>query len=1166
MMITIYKFELITWLKKPATYLYFITFFLFSLISFMGTGGYFDEPVASNTSTRILNSPYEINFMLQYLNKLFLFLIPAIIGSAVYRDFSNNVYPILYTFPLRKRDYLLGKFLSALTIVIVITLSGATAFLLGEFLLGSESSAIGVFNGLGYIQAYCLFIIPNMLFYGALVFTVVVLTRNIYAGFISIILIFFFQIIAENLFRGSNFLIAITDPFAQNAVLYNTQSWTLAEKNTNTIPVLGVLLYNRLFWFSITGLGFVLLFNVFSFSQHKLNLERRTSKSKSQSPSQPIESKQASNLYGNYQFNLRGQFVSLWKLSQFEFKYILKGWIFWLFAGLGILAIVFMLARVTNGSDMVMLPLTRIMLAIPAFFFVTIIVLITFIYSGMLVHRARTAHMHQLIDTTATESWIHLGANVLAISYMQFLLLAIMMTCGIALQVINGFYKIELGQYLFNLFILTAPILIVWTFTSIFIHTLFNNLYSGLFTLLFIWVGKEGFSQLGISTHLLRFNTPPQLIYSDMNGYGSSLGSYFLAEGYWLLLACILMLIAFLFWQRGFAYSFRERLIIARSNLNRSLLFALGGFILAFAVFGFGVYKAEDITATTTSNSVLENFKKNFGKYENQIQPRIVSIKLNLGLEPELNSFAAVGEYLLINKSNEAIGTLLIKTGFDEVTNYHLNRKNRVSSRDTIMNFSVHELEEALNPLDSVRIQFGIKSKPNTLFSRHSNVIGQGTFLMQDFLPRLGYFVNTEKKNPWDGTAINNHHQALDSDLVDFETTISTSKNQQAFAAGVLQEQWMENGRNFYTYKTDTPVKFGVALTSGTYEIKTDTWKDKNLEIYFYKGHEYAIDNMMSGLKAALEYNTSYFSPFQHQTIRLIEFPLTEGTFATSLANSILISEVRFGVNATTQDKIDLSFYVAAHELTHQWFGNQIIPKDVLGAIFLSESISEYVTLKIYEGMYGKAKALQFLKLQRERYLKGRSIDSNKEAPLYLVNPDQQHIAYGKGTIAFNTLAHYMGEDNLNKVLKEFVIEHRFKSNPYPTSSDFLKTLKRATPDSLQYLITDFFEEIIFHDNRINTAAITALPNGSYQARLNLEILKYKEKIEASVPLNDLLEVGFYNSDGELISLQSFRFKQGATDKIFQLTQKPYKVVLDPNYLMIDKELTNNSFHFDPPQ
>jgi ABC-2 type transport system permease protein len=1133
------------------------------MVSFLGTGGFFDEAIEATETVRLLNSPHELNYMLQYLGKMFLFLIPAIIGTSIYKDFKHNVYPILYSYPIDKRTYLLGKFLGAFTIVVLIALSSGMAFFFGEWLLGSGNPKIGLFNGLGYVQAYLVFLVPNLLVFGVFVFAIVALGRNIYLGFILVIFLFLFQLIAENVFQGNDLLVAITDPFGQNAVGFETQFWTLTEQNSKLIPLFGAILYNRILWLALALIGGLILSKLFTLSQNGFQFSFRERKVPQDSEVSKVSTKEKTNANVVFVFSIKQRLRLIWKLSNMDFRYLVTNPMFYIFSVLGILSIVFMLLKVTNTGEMVMLPLTRIMLAVPSFSFVTIIVLISFIYSGMLIHRARLAGMEALIDTSPVSNGVLLLSKVIAIIKVQYLLLLILMLCGMVLQMGNGFFTLEIGQYFFHLFLLTGFSLLVWAFVSVFVHTIVPNLYLGIFILLLIWLAKRSFSELGIKTYLLQFNTTPQLIYSDLNGYGSQLSGYFLVQFYWVTFALILILLSYLFWKRERNFSIKESFQIANSRLGRTLKIGLSILLASLLAFGFGIYKAEHSeNVVNPDKDALKHFEAQFSQYKNLQQPRITSIQMTLDLYPEKNSFAAFGNYSLVNKTNKPINTLLVKTGFDEHTTYVLNIENTLIASDSLMKFFVHKLQTPLLPNDTLLLNFKIKNTPNTLFQRNSSVLDNGAFLKQDILPRFGYFIQNEKKNPNDSTALNNHYQALDSDLIGFEAIVSTSENQTAIATGFLQKQWQENGRNYFHYKADKPIKMGMAFNSGKYKIRKDQWKNIPIEIYYHYTHSYNVENMINGLKATLDYNSKYFSPYQHKEIKIIEFPLTEGSFATTFCNAILTSEVRFGVNGKSDDKIDLSFYVSAHEMTHHWFGNQILPKDVLGAVMLTESITEYITLKIYEKQFGKERALRFLKLQRLRYLQGRTKETKDESPLNLVKAEQDYISYGKGAMAFNTLSHYLGEKKMNEILKSFVEDYPAASYSYPTSSDLLERLKLSTPDDLQYLITDMFESIVFYDSKINSASVQK-SDKSYKVSLDFTVNKFLDQTtEEPLPLNDLMEIGFFDHKGVLIEIKQARLNQVKNKMTFNLKEKPTKIRIDPNLLTIDKDLENNEFLF----
>jgi len=711
------------------------------------------------------------------------------------------------------------------------------------------------------------------------------------------------------------------------------------------------------------------------------------------------------------------------------------------------------------------------------------------------------------------------------------------------------------------------PVLIIWSFAAVFIQTIFTNTYLGLFILLIGWIGVGGLPQAGINSNLVLFNSPPETNYSDMNGYGEALKPYFLVEGYWFVFGIILLLLTFLFWIRGLPQSFIERLRIFKNRLKLPIKSLLGLLLVCFVILGFKILKAEqkikwDSVASNVQKNMLKNFKKEFEQYSEIEQPRITSMNLELDIFPEKNSFRAKGSYVLVNKSEKSIDTLLIKTGFDELTEIALKDNARMIAQDTLMKFQVLKLKQPLKPGDTTKLDFEVSNTENSLFERNSNVLKNGTFLLNDLFPRLGYSFGEEKKHPSDSTTLKNNYGAIDSDLIDFEAIVSTSKDQIALAPGYPIKFWEEKGRNYFHYKTQNKIKYILGINSGQFEVKKEKHKGVELEIYHHSGHTYNLQQMMEGLKAALDYNTEHFGPYQHKQARIIEFPDSEGSYATTMANSIPMSEIRFIANTNTAEgKVDLAFYVAAHELTHQWWGNQVAGADALGARMLSESITEYITLNIYREKYDEEVAMQFLEQQRKRYLKGRRDEQKKEPPLALAG-EQLYLFYGKGAIAFNVMSHYLGEKKVNQVLKEFLEDYRLQDEPpYPTSLELVERLKQATPDSLHYVIKDVFETVTFYDNKIERVAVTSISDNTYKLQLEFTVKKYRDSNHKNgLPLNDFLEIEVYSEDGVLLVAKSHNVTARKNKIEIKLSEKPSKVILDPNYLLIDKNINDNKY------
>src|SRR5699024_6290215 len=171
-------------------------------------------------------------------------------------------------------------------------------------------------------------------------------------------------------------------------------------------------------------------------------------------------------------------------------------------------------------------------------------------------------------------------------------------------------------------------------------------------------------------------------------------------------------------------------------------------------------------------------------------------------------------------------------------------------------------------------------------------------------------------------------------------------------------------------------------------------------------------------------------------------------------------------VEEESEKAVDYPFSVTSHELAHQWWAHQVIGANVKGATMLSESLSEYSSLKVLEHEYGKGQMRKFLKEALDRYLMSRSYERIKEQPL-MNNEYQHYIHYNKGSLVFYALSDYMGEKEMNKVLGKFIDKVAFKDAPHPVAGELVADLKAAIPDSLQYMITDMFETITLYDNFI---------------------------------------------------------------------------------------------------
>lgn len=1050
----VFHFELASWLKSPLFYLLTGSFFLFSFVSTLGTGGFFDAPVPSSQQAKLINTPYALCLMSFLMVKLLLFVTAIFGGFSLYRDYKNNTYALLYSYPISPSYYLKGKLGS---VVVVLAASGIIAIAgiyVAELILGVNNPRVGANTTVGYLIALGLYLVPTVVTIGVFVFVSVGISRKIVSGFIVVICFVLLQIILENTLFGYKTWLALLDPFGQSAFHLATQHWDFEMQNSNAFPISLIVIFNRALWLLLALLLYYFFAKRFDFEFDSIwSFQTKPPKAAKMPMSRPVI-----NPGLLYDFSAKASIWLCLRLIVYDFKSIAKTWMFLLLSLFGGVALFFIHLRVSNTGTFTMLPLTRTFIGAPLSIYTVIIILSTFLFSGTLVNRARQYKMNLMTDATPVANWQLIYAKVGAIGLVQIVQLLLFLLVSLSIQLINGYYKFELGLFAFQLFILVLPVLFVWNLTSHFIHALFPNIFFSLFVLLCIWLGAQTLEEIGIQTYLLKYNQLPPLTYSGFNGYGHLLNGYMQLVAYWLLFGGLCALGTGVVWIRGSSFSIKERAKLAMSRFSPLLLFSIALLILLCCWTAGRLYRAEYIeqeAAGVPNNYPLETYKKEWSPYGRLPQPKITAIDLNLDIYPDKESFHAKGQYTLVNQSNKRIDTIFIRTSFDEITQLDWNGLARLLKEDARFKSYLYKLSAPLLPGDSLQLSFCINNTPNSLFSRNSNVLSDGTYLKQDILPRIGYSFVQHELPLKDRSANDYNYYHRDADYTTIHTTITTSKGQIAIAPGELIAQQSGGERNTYEYDSPQPVKLNFSFHSAAYEVRKDSFAGLSIQLYYKKGHHHNIEHMMEGLKASLRYNTELFAPYPYQEIRIVEFPHTENNYSATLtANNIPASEVLFNINAESmKGKFNLPFYVVAHELAHEWFGNQMIPADAEGAKMLTESIAEYLTLCVYREHFGDSLSGNFLAAQRNRYLRGKRKESEEEMPLNRVLAHQEYIAYGKGAIAFDIIAEAIGRDAMNSILQEFLLKYKSIPHYYPTTNDFIEFLKRNTGEESHGLI-----------------------------------------------------------------------------------------------------------------
>jgi ABC-2 type transport system permease protein len=1192
-----FLFELRYRLKRPATYIYFGIFFLFSFLAIttdvVGIGG--------GDGKVLKNAPIVINTFVTILSIFGVFVVSAVMGVPVYRDIEHKTHTFFFTLPFTKSQYLGGRFLGSFVILFIIFIGVALGMFLGSIigpLFGwIEASKVAPFSFLAYANSYLLIMLPNLLLMSAIFFSLVALTRSVVATYTGCAILFVGYIIGLTLSEDmeNQRIAAIVDPFGYSAANLATKYWTVAEQNILNIPLTNELLINRLIWvvFSLLLLGFT--FYRFNYEKF-LGLKGAKAKKKKRSDAdEELIVKPTLEKLPVIEPHFSGAtyFRQMLSMSEIEFKNIVKDFLFIsiLFAGVVFLLLDGWYTDRMFGTQTY--PVTYTMLSIKQGNFILMAYGILIFFSGEMVWKERTVQFAQINDALPIPNWLMYGSKIIALVLVCVLLVLTIMFAGIAVQTAKGYFNYELDLYFKDLFLVVLPDFILFAALSFFVHILVNNKFIGFFIIIAFWLSMGILYRLDYKHPLYRFSSGPSYIYSDMNGFGHYVEGLFWMTFYWFCFAGLMVIAGNLLWNRGIETGFDNRIKMAEARLKRPARLGLLLFFLAFAASGLYILYNTNFVNRYKNGPDWEKaeYEKKYKKYENVIQPKITTARINADIFPEALKTHVKGVYTLKNRSAQSIDSLhvMIPEEVDILSIKINNKKSTPVLSDRINQYYIYRLTPALRAGEEMPFEFEIEAARkgfNPVNERHE-VVYNGSFFNNNLFPSFGYAREAEvedndkrKKNKLtttrvrmaslnDKASLERTYISRDADWIDFEATVSTSPDQIAIAPGYLQKEWTENGRRYFRYKMDAPILNFYSFLSARYEVRKDKWKDVNIEIYYHKGHTYNLDRMVNSIKKSLDYFTTNFSPYQHKQVRILEFPRYE-TFAQSFPNTIPYSEsIGFiaKVNNDDEKDIDYPFYVTAHEVAHQWWAHQVIGGNVQGSTLMSESLSQYSALMVMEKEYGPQKMKRFLKYELDRYLSGRRGEKEKELPLYKVE-NQGYIHYEKGSLVLYALKDYIGEAKLNKALKTYVDSVGFQKAPFTNSLQFMRFIERETPDSLQYLVDDLFRKITLYENRVSTVAATPQNNNSYVVNLVINSKKvYADSLgnEKEARMADWVDIGVFTEKevkGKIeevpLYLEKHRITSGQNNLQITVKEKPTKAGIDPYNKLIDRNPDDN--------
>ena len=257
---------------------------------------------------------------------------------------------------------------------------------------------------------------------------------------------------------------------------------------------------------------------------------------------------------------------------------------------------------------------------------------------------------------------------------------------------------------------------------------------------------------------------------------------------------------------------------------------------------------------------------------------------------------------------------------------------------------------------------------------------------------------------------------------------------------------------------------------------------------------------------------------------------------------------------------------VTAHELAHSWF-QHVLATNEMKYEWMDEGFTTYISTLAVEEMLNKKSLFPFSSSYDNYFY---LVSSGKEEPQqtnanrYIYNMAYEISAYSKGAIFLAQLVYIIGESKLNKTLKSYFEEFKFK---HPTPNDFRRVAERISGIQLKWYLTDWTQTT----NTIDYA-IKSIDENSENTNIRLKrvgnmpmpldvLVKFEDGSTSvyyiPIPLMRGEKESPYKLDWVVLEDWAWAYSEYLIE-INKAKGKVSEVLIDPSFFMADINRENN--------
>ena len=258
---------------------------------------------------------------------------------------------------------------------------------------------------------------------------------------------------------------------------------------------------------------------------------------------------------------------------------------------------------------------------------------------------------------------------------------------------------------------------------------------------------------------------------------------------------------------------------------------------------------------------------------------------------------------------------------------------------------------------------------------------------------------------------------------------------------------------------------------------------------------------------------------------------------------------------------------VTAHEMAHAWFQHLLATNEAKHA-WMDEGFTEYVT-SLSENYVNdvdpefphKSSYDRYYLLASSGFEQAQTIHSDR----YDYNFAYGASAYSKGSVFLSQLGYIIGKENLDKTLKRYYEEFKFK---HPTPNDFKRVAEKVSDLELEWYLNEWTRTPHKIDYGIDISSLESerVITLKRKARIPMPIEVVVSFEDGSSDLyyipNDLLH-GYKSFNKEVYLMEPWNWVSTEYEFVVEGNKKIIKIEIDPSKRIADVNQLDNSVVID---